>query len=747
MNILLKKLKKISITKKIAYFLTSILYLIALIYFIYGLLHLKGIETFLRIIIIILFILWFTGYSLFGLLSLLQKRNKTFVIMTLITFILIPIFTISSYYINKVYSSMSRMNRNTITYTTNLIALKKTEFSNKTIIGMIETETDIEGNQLAKTLIQKNNLTNKIKTYEDYTQMIKDLYDDKIGACFVSSNYAVNFSGETFGIENDTETIADKVKVLYAYSEDRENQDIETINNTNANASKKQLTEPFTILIMGVDSEEDGLKANQAFNGDTLIMVTFNPKTLTTTMFSIPRDLYVPIACNNDRYAKINSSAAYGSSCVISTIQKLTNINIDYYVKMNFKGVVDLVDALGGVTVNVEEPDYRYNAGYDCKGKVCEQNSLRQFGSEMIYIDTGIQTLNGEQALAYARCRHLYAMSDIARNQHQQDIIAAMAQKLKTLRSVNDFENLLDIVSKNIETNMTPEQILSFYNVGKDMLTNASKDSEALSIKKTYLTYYNLKVWRGYVTDSLGYYKPSLDAITKLMRVNLGLEKEEATRTFSISYDEDYETPLVGYGITGGEKLEVMPNYIGYEKEYVSNWCNDKDLSCSFEAVDSELEYGTIIEQSAHELELLKTLRNITFQYSNHKSPSNNEDNNQNNGNTLKNYVGYDKDYVKNWCYKNEIECSFTSTESSLEKNSILKQSVKEGTPLEEIEEIEFTYSDGSLSNNNNKDDDENKEPEDPGTSVVIPKPEPDPTPNPDPDEIVGEPSDKEEFE
>ena len=54
----------------------------------------------------------------------------------------------------------------------------------------------------------------------------------------------------------------------------------------------------------------DGLKANQSFNGDTLILATFNPNTLTATMFSLPRDLYVPIACNHNRYAKINSSVS-----------------------------------------------------------------------------------------------------------------------------------------------------------------------------------------------------------------------------------------------------------------------------------------------------------------------------------------------------------------------------------------------------------------------------------------------------
>ena len=84
----------------------------------------------------------------------------------------------------------------------------------------------------------------------------------------------------------------------YSYEEKMANQD-------NISFTNKKLTEPFSILVMGVDSESDGLNANQAFNGDTLMLVTFNPNTLTASMFSIPRDSYVPISFNlniNIRY-------------------------------------------------------------------------------------------------------------------------------------------------------------------------------------------------------------------------------------------------------------------------------------------------------------------------------------------------------------------------------------------------------------------------------------------------------------
>lgn len=639
MKVLKKKLKKVHIVKKIFYFLTIFIYIATFSYFIYGILKLKGIETLIRSIVIGFFTIWLLIYILCGLLTMLSKKTKTFIFITFISLLFCPIFTMSSYYINKVYGSLSEINNETLTYTTKLIALNKTNFDSSLTIGMIESENDIEGNILAKKLIEKENLSNKIETYEDYHSMISDLYKGKIGACFVSANFEVTFANEQFeeiseGKENIP--IANRVKMVYEYSEERKNQD----NIVLETSKKKTLTEPFTVLVMGVDSTINGLKANQAFNGDTLIMVTFNPSTLTATMFSIPRDLYVPIACNHDRYAKINSSAAYGSSCVINTVQKLTGIDIDYYLKINFIGVVELVDAIGGVTVDIEEPDFRFNGKRDCGGKVCEQNSLRKFGNNMVYIDPGIQKLNGEQALAYARNRHQYALSDIARNQHQQAIIEAMAQQLKTIKSLNDFEAILNTVSHNIETNMTPEQILSFYGVGKDMLANSKGTS--LSIRKTYLSYYNLSVYLprpDMYTSALGYYPESLEAITRLMKVNLELESEKPIKTFNISYNENYKTPLVGKGLTGGEKLEKVKGFIGNSQDEANTWCQQNGISCIFETRTDASEYGTILEQSAHEGILLKSINSITFYISdgtgqntippNEEEPSDNHDNSE----------------------------------------------------------------------------------------------------------------------
>ncbi len=620
MKVLHKKLKKVHFLKKFFYNLTLLAYIGTFIYFIYQILRLKGIEDILRYVAIGFFGVWLLLYLLIGLVTMISKKNKTFIFFTLITLLFTPVFVLSSTVINKFMNVAESINSDKIVYTTNLIVLKenKDKFDSSKPIGMIEDETDIEGNVLAKKLITKQKLTNKIYSYEDYHAMIADLYEGKIGGCFVSANYEVTFQNETF-TEGDTPgSIKNKVVVKYEYSEEMKNQDTETLEKS----KNKKLTEPFTVLVMGVDSAKNGLNKNQAFNGDTLILVTFNPNTLTATMFSLPRDLYVPIACNHNKYAKINSSAAYGSSCVIRTIKQLTDIDIDYYVKINFKGVVELVNALGGVEVNVEEPDFSIDGNH--VGLMCEQDSNRKKGANLVCVKPGKQKLNGEQALAYSRCRHLYAESDIARNRHQQEVIAAMTKKVRKINSISEVKDILNTVSHNIETNMTPEQILSFYSVGKNMLMNSN--TSEISIKKTAISYYNLRVWRGKMyTSALGYYEESLNAIVSLMKQNLGLEAPKPNYSFTFKYNEGYKEKITGRGMGGGTRLATMANRIGSNQSATSQYCISNNISCTFEYRDSAEPYGVIIDQSVHEGTLMKNVSNVTFYMSNNNlAPKNN---------------------------------------------------------------------------------------------------------------------------
>lgn len=628
MNKFIKRLKNSNKVYLSILIVTLITYLIGYIIFVKNIAVLTGIETLVRMILIILFGIWFLVWLVMGLVYVFNKKYSSFIIMIIFTLLFNGIFFVAGYYIDTIYKEIDSISKDTINYTTYLISMKDTEFNSDSKIGIISDTTNIEGNVLAKELINKDSLSNKLYQYDDFYIMLDDLYSGKIDACFVSSNYTILFASE-----EKYQSIKDDTKVVLQYSKEMKNQD-------NISYTNKKLTEPFTVLVMGVDSETNGLNANGAFNGDTLMMITFNPKTLSASMFSVPRDLYVPISCRNNALAKINSSAAYGTSCVINTMKQLTDIDIDYYVKMNFKGVVDLVEALGGITVDVEEPWSWYNAGVNYGGKVCEQNSNREFGDKIVCMDPGLQTLNGEQALAYARNRHQYIGSDLDRIRHQQDVVEAIVEKSKTLRSFDDFKNILNAVQKNMDTNMTTDQILSLYDVGKSVLVNTINGNEVkFSIYKTTLETYSLPVYLGYSTTSaLGYYKDSLEDIKKMMKTNLELLEKVPNKTFSIDYNEDYTLKFYGKKIYGAKSVATMPNLIGSSKDYVSNWAVSNGINLTTIEVyegDEHFNYlyadGIVADQSIHVNSVIGTDTNLTV-YIN-KRATNQDNNNQDNNN------------------------------------------------------------------------------------------------------------------
>ena len=620
MNKMIKKLKRSNKALRLIYYLTNITYLIGLILFLKSILSLTGVETLLRIVVIVLFVLYLLFYSFWNLLNLLQRKYKGLIITTLISILLTVIFFVGSYYINYIYKNLDGMQENEkIIYTTYLITLKDSSFSEESKIGIINKTIDNDNHELSTKLYKNKKLDNDTTEYTDYIKMIGDLYNGNIDAIFVPGNYVTLFKNE-----NGFENIASDTKVIYEYSEKMQNEDLNLVSN-------KDFNEPLTFLFLGVDSEGDGLNANAAFNGDTLMLMSFNPKTLDAILLSIPRDTYVPIACNHNNYAKINSSAAYGTSCVISTINNLLGINIDYYVKINFKGVVDLVEAVGGVEVDVEAPSYMADK---YGGKVCEQNSDRQFGNKLVCMNPGMQTLNGEQALAYSRCRHMYIGSDLDRVKHQQQVVEALANKAMHFSSIKEFQNILNAVSKNVATNMDTDTILSGYNVAKNVLGNKLSGKDSINIEKATLETYSLNVYvpsQGRNTSAQGYYKDSLLDIQKSFNVILGKEKKELIKTFSFSVNETYEKSAPGKGKRTGASGELLPSFVGKTVSEVESFGSSHNIKINVRYVDSGSEYynndvavGLVGNQSVHKDVLLSSVSELTVYVVNSKETNNN---------------------------------------------------------------------------------------------------------------------------
>lgn len=628
MRRIFRKLKRVKPVTRYTYYFLILAYFISFLFFAKSILSLSGIETALRIIVLFVFGIYGLLYVVWNLINLLTKKYNIFAVTSLLALLFTVLFSVGAYYIDFVYDKLGAIKESDkVEYKSLLVMLNDKTLDEDSVIGRINDKDDVEGYILAEKLYVEKKLANTIEDYGDYTLMLKELLNGNIDAAFVPSNYII-----IYGDEEGLETLSSKTKVVYEHKETRENKDASIV-------SDKDFSEPLTFLVMGVDSETDGLNANAAFNGDTLMLVSFNPNTLKTTMVSIPRDTFVPIACKKDQYNKINSAAAGGTNCVIETVENFLDVDIDYYAKINFKGVVELVDAVGGVDVDVEAPDVKkhHALGINCNGRFCEQNSDRHAGNEIIYLDPGFQTLNGEEALAYARCRYLYLGGDLDRIKHQQQVVEALASKLLSFDSISDFQKILTAVSNNMITNMDRSKILSGYNVIKKMLNNALNGDELVAINKAYLETYSLPVYlpqSKMITSAQGYYKDSLDDIRMALKQTLGLEKEEAVKTFGFSVNEPYVVTSPGMGLKKNPSSSTLPSFIGKSVDEARKYCDEHSISLTIRYVDPESEFynsevavGLIGEQSVHANTLLSTVDSLTIYIVNsEKKPSSSND-------------------------------------------------------------------------------------------------------------------------
>ena len=529
-----------------------IITLLSSFFAIYEIFLLSGIETLIRYIVIGVLIL-IDLIILFKSRGIRKKKKSKRVLFIIFDIIYMLICLAVGIVIFYVYGRISGLNKTFVTYTSDLVVMSKSD-ANKVsdikdmTIGILDDKTSPEGYIIPQEIIKKNKLNddNEIKDYDDYTSMLVDLYSGDLDAMFVTNHYVSMFSGIS-GYENvgtETKIITSKSKKMLKAN----NSAIETA------SSGKSITEPFTILLMGIDSTDEVLSENAIANGDTLILITFNPKTLNATMFSIPRDSYVPISCWSGKPEnKITHAAAYGDDCMINTIKDYFDIDIDYYAKINFKGLVKLVDAVGGVDVNVGQ-------------RLCTDDSSR---GGQVCINPGEQTLNGEQALVYARNRKQLANGDFGRAEHQQEIIMALVNKIKTIKDVSTFMDILNTVSNSMDTNLTTKQILSFYNVGKDILkrSTVTDNSNVINVQRLYLQGTGQMIYDERAKMVLWDYVPNQSSrkdIINAMKVNLGKKEHSVIKKFSFSINDPYEIEVIGegpYKSSGGYTL--LPNFVG----------------------------------------------------------------------------------------------------------------------------------------------------------------------------------------
>ena len=217
----------------------------------------------------------------------------------------------------------------------------------------------------------------------------------------------------------------------------------ETITSESETGANKDITkEPFTVLVTG---ENEGL-------ADSIILMSVNPISMKVTMTSIARDSYVPISCYGSS-EKINAAHASSESCMVKTVENLMGIDIDYTIEFNFASVVQVVDAVGGVVVDIP-------VSFDAQCWNIYTDELAVFrleAGENVYLD-------GARALGFVRERMAFPDGDFARQKHQQEVMEQIIQKIMSSKDPQMFLNVLDAAGDNIKTNFTVEQMTGFIN-------------------------------------------------------------------------------------------------------------------------------------------------------------------------------------------------------------------------------------------------------------------------------------------
>ncbi|MHC5268651.1 LCP family glycopolymer transferase [Enterococcus sp. LJL98] len=188
--------------------------------------------------------------------------------------------------------------------------------------------------------------------------------------------------------------------------------------------------ESFSMLLLGVDTGDLG--RTDTGRSDAIMVATVSPEDNKTQIVSIPRDTYMEIVGYGTE-DKVNHAYAFGGPAMsMDSLEKYLDIPIDHYAAINMKGIKDLVDAVGGVTVN---------------------NDLA-FTNEGVSFDIGQIRLNGDQALAFVRMRYDDPRGDYGRQERQRMVVEGIARQLLTFSGVTQYKAVLDAVSINMKTDM-----------------------------------------------------------------------------------------------------------------------------------------------------------------------------------------------------------------------------------------------------------------------------------------------------
>lgn len=415
-----KKNKKVLNIVSIIIGIISLILMLVFSYAIYKLNMIPG--KFLIPVYILIFVIY-TGLLLTVFLPKVKSKIKVFSMIILVLFGVI--FGFADKYIFTTLNFMDILDRDVLqkerydVYVLENSSYNKLEDLKGKKVGLYQSlNSEKAGSEL------KNKIDFEIIEYTDVEKMFESLNNDEINAIIISSSVK-NL------LDTELNDINVKIKSIYNFKISIEKNDIvKVVNLTNT---------PFNVYIAGGDGYGS---IDYTFNTDVNMVATINPTTRKILLTSIPRDYYVNLVGQGpNAYDKLTHAGYYGIEESVKTVENLLDIDINYYVKINFSTIEGIVDAIGGVDVYSDFDFYE-----------------KTFGK--YHFTVGYNHLDGKQALAFARERKSFATGDVQRVKNQQKVVEAIINKVTSSTAlISSYDRILDTVSENLDTNMPSKDI------------------------------------------------------------------------------------------------------------------------------------------------------------------------------------------------------------------------------------------------------------------------------------------------
>ena len=312
-------------------------------------------------------------------------------------------------------------------------------------VGTMLLNLDAGYTSQAMRMFRKEHDINVI-AYDDFGSMIDALKNGLIDAVFYNESYMSIFLGE--GTD------------FYDWAVEMDRLGIETEHSASAN--KADVTaEPFLVYVSGLDtSNQDTF--DEHCRSDVNIIAAVDPVKKKILLINTPRDYYVPLWGKSYAMDKLTHAGVYGVDCSMQTLEALYGIEFNYYVRTNIFSLMKVVDALGGITVHSDIEFYAKSYG----------------GEHQFYV--GHNEVDGEGALLFIRERASFTNGDKQRGIHQQEVIRAIIEKACSPAIIAHFSDVLDVVTKSIQTNIGREEINALIKMQLSDMASWTVDSKSV---------------------------------------------------------------------------------------------------------------------------------------------------------------------------------------------------------------------------------------------------------------------------